>query len=320
MKKLSMEKVVARLISKGYDASMSVDGDYVLVKVPDAKADIHARIQRKTAEERWNTTYSDLTEDEMCDKVVETYLTQIVNDKRITDISEEWINSVKDWDAIKDSLYMYLRNDKSVDDGTGSAYVSKAFTDKINIFYYISPSAGTDVENEGLFTVRVTENMLSQWNKTVDDVHSTAFMNTKNNFGAKTTNFYQMLCNLGAGKEEIQGMLDEDDSPFSGGYILTNNTGLYGATAILYSHDTLKNISNESDDPGQNLIIIPSSVHEVIVIPESNIRGTIGDHDEVQERLAQMISEVNMGLLEKKDILSDIPYVYNVATDGIEVY
>lgn len=90
-----------------------------------------------------------------------------------------------------------------------------------------------------------------------------------------------------------------DDVPL---HVLTNSEKLYGATAILYPN-VLSSIAARLN---QNLIIIPSSIHEVLLIPT--------DMDEDKENLNELIHEVNTTQLLPDEILSDHTYYYNRIT------
>ncbi len=84
-------------------------------------------------------------------------------------------------------------------------------------------------------------------------------------------------------------------------YILTNKLKIHGATCMAYPK-LLKRISDFLDD---NLIIIPSSIHEVLIIPESLT------HDEYSmEDFQMMITETNETTLTDDELLSDHAYVY----------
>lgn len=80
-------------------------------------------------------------------------------------------------------------------------------------------------------------------------------------------------------------------------HVATNNKTVYGATVIL----TDKFIEHVRTHFGETALIIPSSVHEVIVVDA-------GVDD--AEAVAQMIREVNSNELATKDILENHPYFF----------
>ena len=88
-------------------------------------------------------------------------------------------------------------------------------------------------------------------------------------------------------------------------YVLTNVSKLNGATMILN-----KGIMDSVlDRAGRDVIIIPSSIHEVIIvpIPEESIDAS---------EYAKMIQDVNKSQLSPNEILSDHAYLYT-RKDGL---
>lgn len=85
-------------------------------------------------------------------------------------------------------------------------------------------------------------------------------------------------------------------------YVLTNNRKVNGAGAILYKgmREVLEN------EVGGDFIVIPSSVHEMIIIP-----AILGERNTI----ATMIRDVNSSCVSPEDILSDRPY--ELITDGV---
>jgi hypothetical protein len=84
-------------------------------------------------------------------------------------------------------------------------------------------------------------------------------------------------------------------------YILTNKLKIHGAVSLIYPK-LLKRIADFLDD---NLIIIPSSIHELLIIPESSIKTEYSMED-----LGEMITEMNETQLTDDEILSDHAYLY----------
>ena len=76
---------------------------------------------------------------------------------------------------------------------------------------------------------------------------------------------------------------------------------------MLYK-DPLRDFANYM---GHDLYILPSSIHEVILIPAY-------DHDSYDE-LTSMVKEVNSTQLSKEEILSDHVYFYSRETGQISM-
>ena len=83
-------------------------------------------------------------------------------------------------------------------------------------------------------------------------------------------------------------------------HVLTNKVRSFGAAAILYE-DCLEMIA---DFLGDNYYVLPSSVHEVIIVAEKDAPGG-------GAWLSEMVQEINRTQVEAEDVLSDIAYYYD---------
>lgn len=89
--------------------------------------------------------------------------------------------------------------------------------------------------------------------------------------------------------------------------ILTNERGINGAAVILYP-GCLKEIGEIT---GLDLYILPSSIHELLVIPDD---GNVYTHE-----LKHMIHEVNESCVVEEEVLSDQLYHYSTEKNIIEI-
>ena len=90
-------------------------------------------------------------------------------------------------------------------------------------------------------------------------------------------------------------------------YVLTNRQRLNGAASLLYD-GIVRDFANQVES---DLYIIPSSVHEVILIPA--LKGMEGDD------FNEMIREVNENELDQVDVLSSHTYYYSREKDEIMI-
>ena len=84
--------------------------------------------------------------------------------------------------------------------------------------------------------------------------------------------------------------------------LLTNENGHYGASAIIFFDHLREVMVNMETD---RLAVIPSSVHEVILVPYEMF--ATDKHDEINN----MICEVNSLLVEENERLSDHVYIFD---------
>ena len=82
-------------------------------------------------------------------------------------------------------------------------------------------------------------------------------------------------------------------------YVMSNTDGKYGAVSLLFSEE----LERFSDEIGNSFFILPSSIHELILIP---------DFGEVSaEYLSAMVYEVNHTQIEATEVLTDSIYYYD---------
>lgn len=90
-------------------------------------------------------------------------------------------------------------------------------------------------------------------------------------------------------------------------YVLTNYSKLNGASCILYQ-DLLKELSSQTES---DFFILPSSIHEVILIPAYSKNAI--------HELSCMVKEVNQTQVSPDEILSDHAYYYSKANDCVSM-
>lgn len=91
-------------------------------------------------------------------------------------------------------------------------------------------------------------------------------------------------------------------------YVLTNDAAHNGAACVLYP-DKLKDLADEF---GSDLLILPSSIHEVLIIADSE---NFTEHD--YHVFCNTIKNVNRESIQPEDFLSDNMYLYRRETDNL---
>lgn len=146
-------------------------------------------------------------------------------------------------------------------------------------------------------TVLINNQHMEYWGVTEEDLYKVATENTPKYLSYRFESMDNML-------ERLNKLSDVTHFDLNM-YILTNKIKIHGATCIAYP-GMLKRISNFLED---NLVIIPSSIHEVLIIPEN-----VAKSECTFEELRDMVKEVNTTELEIEEILSDHVYFYNRET------
>ncbi len=156
------------------------------------------------------------------------------------------------------------------------------FLDLAIVFYCLVTSGGPTNA-----TILLTNDHLRFWNTDRDAIYRLALENTPLLLGSR---FEQTSFSV--------------SSPIPM-YMLTNESGYLGASCLLYNH-LLKQLSDRLD---ADLYIIPSSVHEVLLVP-ATVHMKPADFN-------RMIVEVNSSQLSSEEILSDHVYYYSRSSDRI---
>lgn len=92
-------------------------------------------------------------------------------------------------------------------------------------------------------------------------------------------------------------------------FVVSNRKGIDGAAVMLYP-EVMKDISKKT---GDDLVIIPSSIHELIVLPsEMAVCNKAG--------LKEMVCDVNANVVGNEDILSNNVYYYDACLNRLFEY
>lgn len=105
--------------------------------------------------------------------------------------------------------------------------------------------------------------------------------------------------------------VDDDSGAYSGEmpmYVLSNKRKTDGAACMLYP----ELIGDFAKAAGSGLYIIPSSIHEILLLPAWSV-------DEGEE-LRNIIKEVNETQLLAEDVLSDSLYYYDIDLKEIKIF
>lgn len=107
--------------------------------------------------------------------------------------------------------------------------------------------------------------------------------------------------------QEILGGLFRSEGLSRDLYVLTNQDEMLGA-AYMFDTDTMGGIAEKL---GKSLIVLPSSIHETIIIPEGN--------DVEVEEMQMMVKSINGTELEPEDILSNQVYHFDKDTQELSI-
>lgn len=159
-------------------------------------------------------------------------------------------------------------------------------------------------------TVLIKDAMLELWGISVEELYKLAKENSKKE-EYEIRSMMDVLVDMtdcSNAEELFEGLaITEDTVPM---FVMSNKKKLFGAAAIL-NIDSLNKFANRVNS---DLYIIPSSVHEIIIIPASRAGADVEDTDEY---FNSMIREVNETQLAADEVLSNHYYFYCKATNKI---
>ncbi len=169
-------------------------------------------------------------------------------------------------------------------------------------------------QNEsGQMTILIHLDHMHKWNTSERGLLRLAAQNTPALAPARIRNMTDILHDIArknAGEQYDAAALDlflQEEAVCEPLFVLTNETGIYGAVCILY-RNVLKNFA---DKLGKDLIIIPSSVHEVLLLPF--------DKEVSYKELNNMVVTINQSEVLPMDQLSNHVYRYERSTDRISI-
>lgn len=201
------------------------------------------------------------------------------------------VNILKHFDTIKDKIVYKVVNYRS-NEKLLEQVPHKRILDLAVVFYCL-----LDNEYGRSATALIYNNNLKNWNVTIDDVYKAALKNTPDLLHSKISSMAALFekCGVNVDGEEV----DLKDYVPSDMYMLTNESKLNGAACILYENV----LYDFAQKLGADLYILPSSVHEVILLPKLSMFE--------KDELVNMVKEVNTEGVAADEVLSDHVYEYN---------
>ena len=201
------------------------------------------------------------------------------------------IGRITDWAYVREHIYPMIVSAEDNEEML-RALVSKPFLD-LAVIMYIRLDDILQIGGEA--TVKVTKEILSSLKVSEAEAFDVAFSNMKKDDYA-IQDIYTAISGM-IGEENIM------DEPTGKMFVLTNKRKSLGAVGIL-DRDLLHSI-------GKDLFILPSSVHETILIPE--------DENMDQTFLDAMVTEVNATQLSQEEVLSGHSYYYDFKGNAIRI-
>ena len=203
------------------------------------------------------------------------------------------------YEAVKDricyKLINYKKNEELLLECPHISFFDLAIT-----FYY---AYSDPVLGKGTIIIKNTH--MEEWKVSTEELFRKANDNTKRLFPCEILGIEDLIKELMGGPFLDEGMSAREEMMIPM-YVATNKKRYYGAISILYP----EMLSEVAGKENSNLFLLPSSVHEFIVLSDTG-----QDTDD----LRKMVREVNENSVSEEEVLSDSVYYYDKISGKIEM-
>jgi len=166
------------------------------------------------------------------------------------------------------------------------------------VFMYV----GKDNELQTNYSILIHNSHMENWKVDVNDLFACSKDNMKNDFVISSMS--EILRDMLGNQNDDLLPVMEDSCPM---YVLSNKSKTYGAAGIVFN-DVLKSFSEGHGFA--DIIILPSSIHECILLP-------VSDDNMDTDGFNAMIQEVNSTQVEDIEVLADHHYIYSYADNVV---
>ncbi|WP_461812414.1 DUF5688 family protein [Faecalimonas sp.] len=227
--------------------------------------------------------YKEFQEGKKLDEIVQDIL-EVYGSTRV---SQKWeIESLNDFAKTRKKILCKLINqEKNKEFLEDTPYIS--FLDLAIVCYVL-----IELKENGIVTMPVKFSQLEMWGIEETELFQVAKENVQKQFPAELRQMKEVIA-------EMLGIdMPQDDEEVM--YVLSNDIRSFGAICIIYD-GILELIGEELKE---NYYIIPSSIHEMIIVPESKAPK--------KEEIEEMVKEINETQVENEEVLSNNVYFYNI--------
>lgn len=214
-------------------------------------------------------------------------------EEALKNINPHSLFGIEDWEQVKGRLAFRLLS-KERNKETLENYVYKEFLDLAAIVTFCA-----EIDEQGVKAIRVTHDLAERWKVSEEEILQAAEENTESLFPVRMEPILDTLCRVAdISRDDLpEEVLAEEDSPQI--MVLTNYLGVNGATVLLY--DSF--LQQVYEKLGGKFIILPCSIHEVIVMPSASAPHAADSQ--------KMVEQINRSAVKEEEILSDSVYLYD---------
>lgn len=239
----------------------------------------------------------ELSTDEAVSKIMEIY------NAHKDGMSNFDANIVQNFDAVKDKIIARVIN-KNRNEVITNSCPHAQFGDLV-VTFVIFVEQGEPLG--GTASIKITNEMMNSWKINLEQLIEAAYTNTKKLLPLEVLTMSeilkQMMEHAGGLSPEMEAELAAPDHLM---YVVSNTSRQFGAYFIT-DREALMEIASEIKE--DQFFILPSSVHEIIVIPESQVENKDG--------LITMVKEVNATQVAPDEVLADNVYSFDAKTEEL---
>ena len=222
---------------------------------------------------------------ECVEEICVVYKHQKENEEKIM-AELESIENMNRWEKVQNKVYPMFVSAKENED-LKEKYFYQEYLDFL-VLYIIR------VTEVGIGSIKITKQLVKSWKVSEYEIHHQAVENLK-------TDGYRVRSLNSVVKENLLGITEDTEEEIEEAepmYVLTNQIKYFGAAGIFLCAEMFQKIVGK-----QNFYILPSSVHELILIKD------IDGYD--METLSTMVRNVNEEQVTEDERLSNHAYYYD---------
>ena len=234
------------------------------------------------------------TLESICKEIVRLYYRE--KNPVITGID---ISKVTDFEAVKHRICFRLVNYKK-NESQLQTMPHRKFLDLAIIYSVAVTLDGA----EG--SIKVMDSLLEYWGVCEQNLYEMALQNTENYNKWMVVPMRDILFKFAMEQNDddmLESVIQNLDLPL---YVVSNTQKIFGATVLLYT-EVFRKISRSLGNC--NLYIIPSSVHELMVLEETA--------EFEPEHLIEMVRDVNCDTVEPEEVLGENIYFYDAGNNQV---
>ena len=240
------------------------------------------------------------------DKVIEMIIKSI--ETRINQIPDynvnDFVDMVKNFDRSKEHILPYIISINNNQNMLNTVPYT-VLIDDLAIIYKVRVNTNVNGEENSMSSL-ITNQLLKNYGKTIDELHATALENLKKPGYAQLFTMAEIIINK---KFYFDDVLKKPISKYllclsNNMLVITNRYINCGASVILYK-ELMDHILQELNV--NELYIIPSSIHEMIVMPVYDDMNT----EEAEDTIKQIINDINCKDIPPEEVLSGSLYLYD---------